>query len=66
MLTFMNLLSQLSFSTFQVLGGQNISHPAMAEKAGDPSGTNTAEPSQGLRCLFERAQSFKDEVLSCK
>lgn len=66
MLTFMNLLSQLSISTFQVLGGQNISHPAMAEKAGDPSGTNTAEPSQGLRWLFERAQSFKDEVLSCK
>lgn len=32
MLTFMNLLSHLSFSIFQVLGRQNISHPAIAEK----------------------------------
>lgn len=66
MLTFMNLPSQPSFSIFQVLGGQNISrlYKPLQGRAGDPSGSNTAGPSQGHRSLFERTLSLKDRVLS--
>lgn len=60
----MNLLSQLSFSIFQVLGGQNISHPAIAETGWRSLVAIQLGHHRATDLFFERTQSVKDEVLS--